>query len=115
MITDLQGFKNPKLSIEIEAPAMRECVNRIGDNLVRFNNALVSGILTFTTFCERFNRRQLYIFSQKLGFDISCKLCPKETVCMKCQSLVSLNKNKDVRIRRYFKIFQGKKLSVSNA
>ena len=25
--------------------------------------------------------------SQKIGFDISCKLSPEETVCMKCQNL----------------------------
>ena len=30
------------------------------------------------------------IFSQKIGFDISCKLSPLETVCMICQSLFSL-------------------------
>ena len=28
-------------------------------------------------------------FSQKTGFDISCKLSPKETICMKCQILFS--------------------------
>ena len=32
-------------------------------------------------------------FSQKTGFDISCKLSPMETVCMKCQILFS-GKNK---------------------
>ena len=26
-------------------------------------------------------------FSQKTGFDISCKLSPVETICMKCQVL----------------------------
>ena len=26
---------------------------------------------------------------QKIGFDISCKLSPEETVCVKCQSIVS--------------------------
>ena len=29
-----------------------------------------------------------YLF-KKIGFDISCKLSPEETVCMKCQSLFS--------------------------
>ena len=29
---------------------------------------------------------KLMIFSRKIGFDISGKLCPKETICMKCQS-----------------------------
>ena len=28
-------------------------------------------------------------FSQKIGFDILCKLSPEQTVCMKCQSLFS--------------------------
>ena len=33
-------------------------------------------------------------FSQKTGFDISCKLSPMETICMKCQILFSeTNKN----------------------
>ena len=26
-------------------------------------------------------------FSQKIGFDISCKMSPVETICMKCQIL----------------------------
>ena len=30
-----------------------------------------------------------YNFSQTEGFDISCKLTPEETVCMKCQNLFS--------------------------
>ena len=34
------------------------------------------------------------IFSQKIGFDISCKLFPKEAICMKCQSLFSWKKQK---------------------
>ena len=29
------------------------------------------------------------IFSQKIGFNISCKLPPLETICMKCQILFS--------------------------
>ena len=28
-------------------------------------------------------------FFQKMGFDISCKLSPLETICMKCQILFS--------------------------
>ena len=31
----------------------------------------------------------LFVLLQKVGFDISCKLSPKETVCMKCQILLS--------------------------
>ena len=34
-----------------------------------------------------------YLFSQKIGFEISCKLSPRETICMTCQSLFS-GKNK---------------------
>ena len=35
----------------------------------------------------------LFFFFQKVGFDISCKLSPKETICMKFQSLFSGKKN----------------------
>ena len=31
--------------------------------------------------------KYLSYFSQKTGFDISCKLSPQETICMKCQIL----------------------------
>ena len=31
----------------------------------------------------------LKYFSQKMGFDISCKSSPKETICMKCKCLFS--------------------------
>ena len=30
-----------------------------------------------------------FFFFQKISFDMSCKLSPLETVCMKCQSLFS--------------------------
>ena len=33
-------------------------------------------------------------FSQKLGFDILYKLFPKETICIKCQNLISEKNNK---------------------
>ena len=36
----------------------------------------------------------LYI-SQKIGFDSSCKLSPKETICMKCQILFSRKKKEE--------------------
>ena len=35
-----------------------------------------------------------YFFPRKKGFDISCKLSPKETICLKCQSLFSGKYNK---------------------
>ena len=35
-------------------------------------------------------------FSQKTGFDISCKLSPLETICMKCQILFSRKNKKTI-------------------
>ena len=49
-----------------------------------------------------FSRQHIEIFFffffslQKTGFDISCKLSPKETVCMKCQSLFSGENMKNI-------------------
>ena len=37
-------------------------------------------------------------FSQKTGFDISCKLSPKETICMKCQILFSGKNKKNINL-----------------
>ena len=37
--------------------------------------------------------KYFFYFSQKTGYDISCKLSPKETICMKCQILF-FGKNK---------------------
>ena len=45
---------------------------------------------------KNFSRRHFgknSYFSQKIGFDISCKLSPMETVCMQCQSLIFWQKN----------------------
>ena len=42
----------------------------------------------------------LSFFSQKIGFDSLCKLSPKETLCLKYQSLISEENNK-----KYFRIF----------
>ena len=44
-------------------------------------------------------------FSQKIGFAISCKLSPEETICMKCQSLFWENQN------TYFKMLSAEILS----
>ena len=46
----------------------------------------------------------LFFFSQKLGFCISCKLSPKETICMKCQILVSGKYKKYISKCRLLKI-----------
>ena len=35
------------------------------------------------------NAKYIFIFSHKIGFDISCKLSSMETICMKCQTLFS--------------------------
>ena len=35
-------------------------------------------------------------FSWKTGFDVSCKLSPKETICMKCQNLFSGKNKKNI-------------------
>ena len=54
----------------------------------------------------KFSRWQMIIFFfffQKIGFDISCKLSPKETICMEFQSLFSW-KNK----KNYFKMTSAK-------
>ena len=49
--------------------------------------------LNFYHSMGRFSRRQIgdcsLICSWKIGFDASCKLSPKETICMKRQSLFS--------------------------
>ena len=35
-------------------------------------------------------------FFKKIGFEISCKLTPKESICMKCQSLFSGKYKKNI-------------------
>ena len=44
------------------------------------------------------------LLSQKTGFDISCKLSPKETICMKCQILFSGKNKKNISKCRLLKI-----------
>ena len=39
----------------------------------------------------------------KTGFDISCKLCPIETICVKCQILFSEKNKKNITIYRLLK------------
>ena len=52
---------------------------------------LIYSSLNFYHPMGKFSRRQnddiFFYFSQKIGFDISCKLSPEETICMMCQSL----------------------------
>ena len=58
------------------------------------------GELTLNTLGKIFSRQHFEIFfsyfSQKTGYDISCKLSPKETVCMKCQILFSGKNKKNI-------------------
>ena len=37
-------------------------------------------------------------FSQETGVDISCKLSPMETICMKCQILFSWKNKKNINL-----------------
>ena len=39
---------------------------------------------------------ETFFFSKKIDFGISCKLSPKETICMKCQSLYSMKNKKNI-------------------
>ena len=48
-------------------------------------------------------------FSQKAGFDISCKLSPVETICMKCQNLFSRESKK----KKHFKMSSAENFTPS--
>ena len=69
----------------------------------KFNDTLTNDIVSFEQLGPAcFLKFQQAIFlnmfsslvSQKIGFDVSCKLSPKLTICIKCQSLFS-GKNKE--------------------
>ena len=45
------------------------------------------------------------LFQKKTGFDISCKLSPKETICMKCQILFFRKNKKNISNCLLLKIF----------
>ena len=56
-------------------------------------------LLTLSTLGKIFSRRHIdwfSYFSQKTGFDISCKLSQLETICMKCQILFSGKNKKNI-------------------
>ena len=59
-------------------------------------------VLSFNTYhvMGRFSRQQTFdiflIFSSEIGSDTSCKLSPKETICMKCQILFSRKNKKKI-------------------
>ena len=55
--------------------------------------------LTFSSPGKIFSRRHIKTFSyvsQKTGFDISCKLSPMKTVCMKCRIMFSVKCKKHI-------------------
>ena len=39
-----------------------------------------------------------FFFFEKIGFDTSCKLSPKETICMKCQNQSSWKNKKNINL-----------------
>ena len=58
----------------------------------KFRASDVSSNVTFPTlWCTTAenNLMMFFLFSQKMGFDMSCKLSPKETICMTCKSQFS--------------------------
>ena len=55
------------------------------------------GCLTFATLLAN-SADDNFIFAQKTGFDIACKLSPLETICMKCQILFSWKNKKNMSI-----------------
>ena len=59
----------------------------MNNSTIRSRETLTLSILG-KTFSRRHFQNKSY-FSKKMRFDVSCKLSPKETVCMKCQTLFS--------------------------
>ena len=67
-----------------------------GDAKIKNESDLIFSSLTLRTLGKIFSGRHIDIFSyfpHKTSFDVSCKLSPLETICMKCQNLFS-RKNK---------------------
>ena len=64
-------------------------------------------IVNLYHYMSKFSRPQskdFSYFSQKTGFYISCKLSPLETICMKCQNLISGENKKNISICFLLKI-----------
>ena len=53
-------------------------------------------------------------FSQKIDFDIPCKLSPKETICMGCQNLFSRKNKKNIFQNDICRIFYPRRLRIIN-
>ena len=58
--------------------------------------AFVTGILTLSTLGKVTNWWYFFVFFSETGVDISCKLSPIETVCMKFQILFSGKNKKNI-------------------
>ena len=55
----------------------------------------------------------LFFFFQKIGYGISCRMSPLETVCMKCQNLFSAKKIRDISICHMLSIKKKKKTTTT--
>ena len=56
-------------------------------------------VIIMLTLYRQIQQQQILIFSYfswKIGFGMSCKLSPLETICMKCQNLFSLKNKKSI-------------------
>ena len=72
----------------------KPCLNMLNNKTLLISDSIW---LRFSTLGENFRRQHFKIFSyfsQKTGFDSSCKLSPFYTICMKCQILFSGEKRK---------------------
>ena len=60
---------------------------------------IMNGHLTLTTLWADSADDKLmiiFLFFKKTGYDISCKLSPVETICIKCQNLFSKKNKKNI-------------------
>ena len=63
----------------------------------------MSFLFTFTTPWADSVDEKLAVFSQKIGNDITDKLSPEETICMKCQPISRKKNTKNVSTCRLLK------------
>ena len=71
--------------------------------------------LSFTTLWANSGDNKLMTFFlvfQKTGFEISCKLSPLETICMKCQNLFSGKNKNNISVSHPLKILLDRVLSI---
>ena len=76
-----------------------------GESFIKIEPTLKSyQYLTSTLWANWTNWWYFSYFSQKTSFDISWKLSPVETICMKCQILFSRKIKKNISVCRLLKI-----------